>query len=342
MLAAVLHGARDIRVEETPIPVPGDGEVVIKVEVCSVCGSDLHAYNGMHPKVTYPRILGHEYSGVVNEVGKGVNEVKPGDRVGTDTNLTCGACVYCRNGRVNLCPSSKTLGFNMDGAYAQYIKIPAGINIYHLPDNVTFEEAALAQPLGVGFNAVKRRAEVTVGDVVAIMGAGPIGLSCLLLAKASGAFVVISDTLDHRLETARKLGADVTINISQEDLMERIRELTGGEGVDKVIEAVGGRQDMTLMQSTQIVRRGGLIVVVGTFSDNKASLRITEFKDREMELKGARGQHNTFKPCMRLLSTGRVNVKPMISHVLSLQEIESGLQMMTDPAEKVSKIIIKF
>jgi len=124
--------------------------------------------------------------------------------------------------------------------------------------------------------------------------------------------------------------------------MERIRELTGGEGVDKVIEAVGGRQDMTLMQSTQIVRRGGLIVVVGTFSDNKASLRITEFKDREMELKGARGQHNTFKPCMRLISTGRVNVKPMISHVLSLQEIESGLQMMTDPAEKVSKIIIKF
>lgn len=342
MLAAVLNGPRDMRLEEVPTPVPGDGEVIIKVEACSICGSDLHAYEGKHPKVTYPRILGHEFSGVVSEIGKGVRGLKEGDRVGCDTNLTCGTCTYCRGGRPNLCPGSKTLGFNMDGAYAQYVKIPAGINIYPLPANVSFAEAALAQPLGVGFNAVKRRAQVTVGDEVAILGAGPIGMSALLLAKASGARVVVTDTLGYRLEAAKKLGADVAINVEKEDLIRKINELTNGEGVDKVIEAVGGRQDITLQQATQIVKRGGLIVVVGTFSDNKATIRITEFKDREMELKGARGQHGTFKSCMALISSGRVDVKPMISHVLPLGEVEKGIKLMQTKQENVTKIILKF
>jgi len=178
--------------------------------------------------------------------------------------------------------------------------------------------------------------------VVAILGAGPIGMSALLLAKASGAKVFVTDTVDFRLEVAKRLGADITINIEKENLLEKIQELTDGEGVCKVIEAVGGRQDITLQQAVQIGRRGGLIVVVGNFSDNRASIRITEFKDREMELKGSRGQHGTFRSCMELISSGRVDVEPMISHIMPFDQAEKALKMMENKDENISKIILTF
>jgi len=342
MKAAVLYGPKDMRIEEVKKPVINSGEVLLRVKACAICGSDLHAFKGKHQKVTYPRILGHEFASIVEEISNGIDGIKAGDRVVTDTNKTCGKCPQCLNGRPNLCKTTLNFGFKMDGAFAEFVKVPAGINIYKLPDNISFEEASLAQPLGVALNAVRRRANVTVGDTVAVLGAGPIGLSAITLAKSCGARVLATDTMDFRLEIAKKMGADETVNVTKEDLIKKSMDFTNNNGFDKVIEAVGGMQDTTIQQTTQIVKPGGLIVVVGNFSENRASIRITEFKDREIELRGSRGQHGTVPTCLILIGTGVVDMKPMITHTVTLDEVLTSMDLLENHSDRTVKVIIKY
>lgn len=342
MLAAVLHGPYDMRVEEVETPVPGKGEVVLRIKACAICGSDLHAYKGKHQKVTFPRILGHEFSGVIEALSPEIKNFKVGDRVVVDTNKTCGQCPQCKAGRPNLCKTTVNFGFKMDGAFAEFVRVPEGINIYKMPESISFEEAALAQPLGVALNAVRRRAVVTVGDTVAVLGAGPIGLSAVALAKACGAQVLVTDTEDFRLEIAKKMGADEVVNVLKDDVVGKSLEFTRQNGFDKVIEAVGGMQDTTIQQTTQIVKPGGLIVVVGNFSGNKATLRITEFKDREIEIRGSRGQHGTVPYCLKLIESGVIDVKPMITHTIALDGIVKGLERLEEQKGRTMKVIVKF
>jgi L-iditol 2-dehydrogenase len=198
----------------------------------------------------------------------------------------------------------------------------------------------MVQTLAVAYNGVRRRGEVKVQDRVLIFGCGAIGLCALAVAKASGAQVFMVDTIEYRLEKALAMGADRVFNGAQGNFIEAVLEATGGKGVDKVIEAVGGSQDVTLSQATQVVKRAGLIVVIGTFSLNKATLRMAEFKDREMDLRGARGYVDAFPDCLELIASGKINLKPLITHRLPLAEVEKGLLLMRDKSENVMKVII--
>jgi len=340
MQAAVLYGGHDLRLEQRPVPQPGPGEVLLRVAACAVCGSDLHAYHGSHPRIRFPRILGHEFAGTVAAVGSGVSSVAPGARVCAEVDLPCGACSQCHAGRTHLCLRLRTLGFDADGAYAEYVAVPAG-NLHPLPPTLSFAAAALVQPLAVAYHGVKHQAGVATGQKVAVLGTGPIGLGAAAVARALGAWVVISSTRDARLEVAQRLGVDETVNVRREDLVARVLELTHGEGVDTVIEAVGGLQDETLQQATQIVRRAGLIVVLGTFPSKRATLRIAEFKDRELAMRGSRGDHQAFGPVIDLLASGAVDPSLFITTTLPLDQAGPGLQMLDEKRAGLVKVILQ-
>jgi len=311
----------------------------VRVKSCAICGSDLHAYHGKHPRVVFPRVLGHEFSGVVERKGDQVEGWNVEQRVCCDVDLTCGECDPCRQGRRNLCLNLHTQGFDSDGAYAELVKVPAR-NVYALPENVSFDQASMVQTLAVAYNGVKRRGEVQVQDRVLVFGCGPIGLCALAVARAGGARVLAADTLDYRLKTAGDMGADRVCNSSSADLIRCAMEWTAGKGVDKVIECVGGTQDVTLIQATQVVKRGGLIVVVGTYGDNRATIRMAEFKDRELELRGSRTYVDAFPDCLELIASGKVALDGLITHHFGLGELEKGLRLMDEKAENVMKVII--
>lgn len=338
--AAVLYGPEDLRLEDIPIPEIGPDEVIVQIKACALCGSDLAAYLGKHPKIVFPIVMGHEFVGVIHQKGKNVSGWEIGQRICGGPGLPCGKCDPCRRGRTNLCVSARSIGFNVNGAYSQYVKLPQQ-NLYFLPDSVSFDEGSMIQTLTVAYNGVKRRGEVKVQDRVLIFGCGPIGLCALGSAKASGAKVFMVDTLDYRLEIAKTMGADGTFNSAKVDVVKEVLDMTQGRGVDKVIEAVGGEQDVTIGQTTQIVKRGGLIVVIGTFSTNKTTLRITEFKARELELRGSQGGPGAWEDCIDLVASGKLRLEPLISHRMSLEEVEKGLQIMKSKTENVMKVIIR-
>jgi 2-desacetyl-2-hydroxyethyl bacteriochlorophyllide A dehydrogenase len=337
--AAVLFGPESLRLESVSIPPLGPEEVLVQVKACSLCGSDLHAYLGQLPRIRFPRILGHEFAGVIAQKGRRVSGWQVGQRVCCSVDVTCETCEPCRQGRRNLCESLQTIGFERDGAYGEWVKVPQG-NLHLLPDSLSFEEASMIQTLTIAYNAVRRRGEVKVQDRVVIFGCGPIGLCALAVAKASGAKVYMVDILDYRLDAARAMGAEETFHAARADVVKGILNLERGRGVDKVIEAAGGEQKATLVQATQLVKRGGMVVVAGTFADDLAPVRINEIKSRELEVRGARGDGDDFPACIDLVASGKIRLDQMISHRLKLEEVEQGLRMMLAKEEKVLKIIM--
>ena len=340
MLSMVLRAPNQIAAEEIPLLQPGPDEVLVAVRACAQCGSDLHAYKGLHARVNPPRVLGHEFAGEVAAVGPGVHGTEVGTRCCVENHIPCGRCEYCRAARPNLCVAAESIGFTRDGAYAQFVLAPEHC-IIPLPDEVSYPVGAVMQTMGVAYHAVRDVAQVRLNERVAIQGAGPIGLCALAVAKAAGAYVVQLDAVDYRLDAAKKMGADAVVNVFREDPVSRMGDLSQGRGFDKVIEAVGGNQDVTLQQASQLVKRGGLIVAVGTFGENKATLRIVEFKDREMTLKGSRGHPRAFPHCIDLVRNGRVHLDPMLTHRIPLIEAEEGLRMMEEKRDEAIKVVLE-
>ncbi|RMG55334.1 MAG: 2,3-butanediol dehydrogenase, partial [Bacteroidetes bacterium] len=274
MKAAVWYGKRDVRVEEVSEPAaPGPGQAKVKVHWCGICGSDLHEYDAgpifipataPHPLtgVQAPLILGHEFSGEVVEVGEGVREVKVGDRVTADACQYCGECYMCKMNRYSLCSSLAFTGLMANGAFAEYVNVPA-YTLYSLPPEMPSDVGALVEPLAVGIHAI-RRAPVIQGDSVAVVGAGTIGLVTLQAARAAGASqVFVLEMAKARKEYAQKLGATAVIDPSETDPVAEVRRLTNGLGVDVAIECVGS--EITGALALDLARVGGKVVLVGIF-----------------------------------------------------------------------------
>lgn len=266
MNAAVFYAPLDVRFEQIEVPQPGPGELLVKVKAALTCGTDIKAYRRGHPTMIKkaPTTFGHEFSGEVVEVGEGVDQFKPGMRIACCNAVPCHQCYYCKIGRHNLCEDLLVL----NGAYAEYIVIPARMvrhNVYELPPHMSFQEAALSEPLGTAIHAI-RAAGIKPGDTVAVVGSGPLGLMITRLAHLQGARVILSGKGDERLEKGRNFGANETLDIREitqtEDRIQAIRDLTGGQrGVDLVIEAVG--QPAAWEEALQMVRKGGTVVFFG-------------------------------------------------------------------------------
>ncbi|HEX7125548.1 MAG TPA: alcohol dehydrogenase catalytic domain-containing protein [Thermodesulfobacteriota bacterium] len=325
--AAVLYGPEDLRVVEVERPGAGPGEVVVRVMATALCGSDVHAYLGRLPRIRFPQILGHELAGVVVEAGAGVAALRVGDRVCIENHMHCGACEFCLEGRINICRQARSIGFSLPGGFGQHVVVPERFAVL-LPDSLSFEAGALIQPLSVAYHAVVRRGRVTPGSRVLVIGSGSMGLCALAVAAACGAEVYLSGSSPNRLELARRMGAAETLDVREADAYRRVRDLTGGRGVDVAFECAGGDQDATLRQALGAVKRGGRVVQVGTFAENRATVPANDLQDQELELLGARGHPNAIEPCIRLVADGIVDVAPMVTHRVGLEGAADALRMM--------------
>ncbi len=340
MKAAVLHKAGDMQIEEVDIPQIGPNDVLIRMKCVGICGSDVHFYlEGRIGSfiVEKPLILGHECSGEAAEIGRNVTRVKVGQKIIVEPGFTCGKCDYCRSGRYNLCKNVMFYGTPpVDGAFAEYAYAPE-MNVYPMPDNMSYEEGAMIEPLAVGMMAAKR-GRVSVHDSVAILGAGPIGQMALQAVKAHGVLeTYVTDIIDYRLDYAKRAGAKAVVNSVKEDVVDRIMELTDNEGVDVVIEASGAIS--AIRQSLDIVKCGGRIVQVG-WPTAEVPFPLAKIIGNELEIRGVHRYANVYPTSIKTVSSGKVNVKPFITHRFPFDRIMEGFETQIKKIGNPMKIMI--
>lgn len=266
MKAAILLAPNKIKIQEVDKPKPERGEVLVKIKACGVCPTDVKKYTGSSPLPKFPFILGHEASGIIDELGEDVNKdaYKVGDRVVLGNIITCGVCKDCKNGNTTLvglgsCINQEIFGVTLDGGFREYAPVTEKI-IYKMPDNMTFSQATLVEPIACCLNGVEK-AEIRISDTVLIVGAGFMGLVQLELAKLKGARVIVSDVIGERLEIAKSLGADIVINPKDENLNEQIAQFNNGDLADVVLCSVGGK--VAINSGVNALNRGGRLVLLG-------------------------------------------------------------------------------
>ncbi|XP_049791931.1 sorbitol dehydrogenase-like [Schistocerca nitens] len=342
-LAAVLHIKDIIRIEKRPIPEPGENEVQIRMSCVGICGSDVHyvqyGYNGKSV-VEKPMVLGHEGAGIITKLGPGVKSLKIGDRVAIEPNSPCRRCNYCKLGRYNLCTDVSYCGAPPhDGSLSYYYKHPADF-CFKLPDNMSMEEGALIQPLSVGVQACFK-AEVTLGSVVLITGAGPIGLVTLVAAKAMGASkVIITDIIAHRLQVAKTFGADFTLQVSQNDIVEQQVEKIHSmlnEAPDISIDCCGLEETVKLC--LQATRSGGKLVVVG-LAGREMTLELGKGIFREVDVRGVFRFCNVYPASLSLIASQKVDLKNLITHNFHLKDTEKAIQTAISKEGNPIKIML--
>lgn len=329
MLAAISKGGR-IKVRDTSRPVPGPGDVIVKIQAAGICETDVHmTLNPGDP--SRESVMGHEWSGVVESTSCGL---EAGARVIGEGMVGCGSCPMCRGGRPNLCDSYMEIGFSLPGAYAEYLGVPAA-NIHRLPREMSFEEGAMVEPTAVACHALELSG-MEGGDSVAILGPGPIGLLALQVARAKGAgSIALTGTRENRLEMGRALGADMTVNVKCEDPVKTIRsEISGGP--DVVLDAAGTASSFD--QATRIAAKGGNIVLVGAWDSVTWSPGITIVK--ELQIRGSLASPGAWPLAIDLIRRGRVDVKSLITHRFPLPEIASAFDLVERRADGVVKAVI--
>ena len=323
MLAAVLHKKEELSLEEVPIPEISEDEVIIRVKKCGICGTDPHIFKGNFP-APFPLIMGHEFSGEIVNVGKQVKSVAIGAKVTVDINISCNHCYFCRVGQKLLCESIKQIGVHVDGAFAEYVKVPQG-NIYTLPDEMDWEKAAYIEPLACAIHGLER-ARMTIGSSVAIIGAGPMGLALGKLAKLNGAAQVILTELNQsRIEKAKAIGADHVIHAGQENPIEAVKELTEGRGAHFVFEAVGS--SYTYRQAFEMVRRGGTLIAYGAApADAAIDIKPFDIFSKELTIVGSyAGSYGTWQQAIELIKNGLFNPHEIITKTIALEQIIEGI-----------------
>lgn len=337
MKAAVLEKVNKIEITDIPVPKPASDEVVIKVKTCGMCGTDLKLYTGQYT-ARVPVVPGHEYAGEIVEVGKSVRNLRPGQRVVSDPNESCGKCYWCRNHQPCFCNDLAAYGVLRDGGFAEYCTATEK-GVYPIPEGVDDEVAAFAEPVSCVVHAADRIG-YRPGETVAILGGGPLGQIHLQFALNSGASkVVLADPNQSRRELAQKFGAHAVINPKEEDVKERVLEQTAGLGVDVVIEAVGRKE--TIEQSFRLAKRGGRVVIFGFAAESeKAVFSPFDVLSRELTILGAWVNPYSYSRALDVLSSGRIDVKPLISHRLNLDNILQGYQMMAQkPAGFIKSLV---
>ncbi len=336
MKAALFYGGPDIRVQEVPTPVPGAGEVLVKVQAAGICGSDLHGYRDPSASLAHgsgPRMTGHELAGVVAALGAGVEGFKLGQRVGVEPRhlVGCGKCRWCRRGDYHLCPTRGRQGDKRIGStgFAEYSLEPA-FNVYPLPDSMEMLHASILDVYACAVHAL-RIAPVIPASRVVVQGAGAIGLTALELYKIGGARqIIVCDVVDASLDMAKKLGADAVVNSAKVDPIAAVKELTEGEGADVVVEAVGGMAP-TFGPDITMCARGGRVLIIGMYGKPQTfDIREAQAKEINVQLCNSYSSWNgvpEFKIALDLMAAGKLAPKDLITHTVSLDKIKDGFEM---------------
>jgi len=342
MLAAVLHDFNDLRLEQIPIPRAEDfGDVVVRIESCGICATDYKAIKGIRRNVTFPSIQGHEASGVVAEVGPGVSHFKVGDEVIVQPLGHCGFCKHCRVGNTHYCENAFVLGGDgpedvRNGAFAEYL-LTEESTLYPKPASISFDAAAVTEPLAGAWKGVIHHSRMQIGDDVVIIGVGSIGLLCMMVAKAAGAARLVAvDTSDYALRNALELGATHAVNPTKEDARKRVYEIIP-DGPDLVVEAAGPIEAVKLM--VDLRRRGTRWNVFGITTHEKFELDggLTHFLEGRQDASFGTTTL-AMQKAIRLMETGLVDTGKIISHRFPLDQIREALEVMASPEH--NKIII--
>jgi L-iditol 2-dehydrogenase len=348
MWAARLYGARDVRVDRVPLPpAPKAGEILLKVTTTSICGSDLHTYiDGRIGDTTVksPVILGHEFAGVIAAVGPDANDgndepLPIGQRVAVDPAMPCGRCEFCEKGHPNLCRRMHFCGlWPDDGSLREYMIMPAR-TCFPVPDAINDIEAALLEPLGIGTHAVDL-ARLKVGESIAILGGGPIGLMILQMARLAGAMpILISEPLPWRADLARHYGADIAINAAEVDPVKAVAEATHGRGVDVVFEAAWGAE--TVAQAAEMACLGGRLVLVGIPSKDELFMRASPARRKGLTIKMSRRMKHVYPRTIRLAQQGKVDLMGLVTHRFPLAQAPEAFALNADYRDRVVKAVVE-
>lgn len=342
MKVAVMLGIGKMGFEEREIPKVKDDEVLVRLEYVGICGSDLHYYEtgaiGDYV-VEPPFVLGHEPGGTVVEVGKNVKHLKVGDRVALEPGKTCGHCEFCKTGRYNLCPDVVFFATPpVDGVFQEYVAHEADL-CFKLPDNVSTLEGALIEPLAVGFHAAIQ-GDAHLGQRAVVMGAGCIGLVSMMALKARGVSeVYVVDIMEKRLEKALELGATGVINGAKEDVLERVKELTDGAGMDLVIETAG--TEITTRQAIHMAKKGSNIVLVGYSKSGEMTLPMSLVLDKELTFKTVFRYRHIYPMAIDAVAAGKVNLKGIVTDVYELDEAQKAMDYSVNNKADIVKAVIR-
>ncbi|MRX56870.1 alcohol dehydrogenase catalytic domain-containing protein [Bacillus idriensis] len=324
-LSKTEQGFGHLAIQEKPVPSPGKNEVKIEVKYAGICGSDIHTYEG-HYRVAVPVTLGHEFSGVVAEVGEEVTEFKPGDRVTSETTFyICGECRYCQSEDYNLCTLRKGLGTQQDGAFAKYL-IARKDSVHLLPERVDFKSGAMTEPLACTYHAIAKT-EINQGDLIVVIGPGPIGLLAAQVAKARGGKVIITGLTNDkiRLNKAKELGIDYAVNTQEENVKDLVNQLTDGYGADVVLECSGAVPGAK--QGLDLLHKKGQYAQVGLFAKSEIPFDLEKVIQKEIRVVGSRSQNSAdWEPSLALMNEGKVNAKALVTHEFSITQWNEAYQ----------------
>ncbi|AEF53098.1 Zn-dependent oxidoreductase [Marinomonas posidonica] len=337
MKAFQVSNVNDYALIDTQVPVAATGEVLIRTAFAGICGSDLHIIHGQNPFVEFPRITGHEFSGVVAAIGEGVEHVAVGDPVCVDPVISCGKCYACRVGRVNVCAHLQVFGVHRNGGFGEFTSAPAS-NVLALPDNVSLEQAALVEPYSIATNVLTRM-EPLPGDTLLVYGAGVIGLTIVQVARAMGIEqVIVTDIVDERLETAKLLGATDVINSRVDNVEECIHHWTNGEGIPLIADAAC--LPALLPEILRIACPAGRVGLLG-FNSIPSDMAQIEVIKKELTIVGSRLNNRRFPQVLDMIASGRLDPLALISHRIALNEISDGIQLMENHPELTRKVLVE-
>ena len=337
MKQEVMTAPGKIEFHDIPIPELKQNDVLVKMMRIGVCGSDIHVYHGKHPYTDYPVTQGHEVSGKIEKIGSNVKNLKPGDKVTILPQVVCNQCYSCTHGKYHICDDLKVMGFQTTGAASEFFKVDSE-KVIKLPDDMTYDQGAMIEPCAVAVHAVSRGGDIS-GFSVLVLGAGPIGILVGQTAKALGATaVLITDLSDFRLEIAKQVGIDFTINPTKQDISEEIRKAFGPSKADLIIECVGSNE--TIDAAINNARKGTDIIVVGVFGD-KPTIDLGFVQDRELRLIGTlMYQSDDYLKAIELVDSGKIKLEPLMTVHFPFEEYSKAYKYIDDKKDKVMKVFI--
>lgn len=346
MSAAVMNGPGDLELTEVDVPEPGHGEILVRVRSCGVCGTDIEIRDNGWEGAEFPFVLGHEWTGDVVELGENTsNTFSVGDRVASEPHDGCGMCVNCKVGKYTACLNygdfergHRHHGFTVDGGYATYSVMPERL-LHHLPEELSYQEGTLLTTAACSLYA-NERAGVQAGDFVAVLGPGAIGLLATQIARYRGASeVLVTGTRDSRLDAAREMGADYTVNVHEEDPVEAAKRLTDGTGPDTVIEAAGEHEAAS--QAIDMVRRGGRVGLVGNYGEGVAEIDAQWIVSGDLDVNGVKAEgYNSTHRITGLMSKRDFTVDPVITHEFDLDEIHEAMATFENREDGAIKVVV--
>ncbi len=337
MLQEIMTAPKKIIFQEIPIPEPANNQVLLKIRRIGICGSDIHVYHGLHPFTKYPVTQGHEVSGEIVKLGAGVKDFKVGQKVTVEPQVYCGECYPCTHGKYNLCENLKVMGFQTTGTASEFFAVDAS-KVTPLPDNMSFDDGAMLEPLAVTVHAAKRFPDIK-GAKVAILGCGPIGILLAQSAKALGAEkVLITDVSDLRLELAKKVGVDFAVNTRNKDFGDAMVEVFGKDKADVIYDCAGN--DITMGQAIKYARKGSTIILVAVFG-KMANVDLAVLNDHELDLNTSMMYtHVDYLDAIKFVNEGKIQLAPLQTKHFPFKEFLAAYQYIDANRETTMKVLI--